>query len=101
MYIRAEVELDSVSEAIIVPDEALTTRNDQTGVFVVNEDGDTVSWRTVEVGIREGKRIQVKGHGLTGRVVTLGQQLVDDGSRITIPDNRGTPSSSGEKSHRK
>ena len=26
------------------------------------------------------------GEGLTGRVVTLGQQLLDDGSAITIPD---------------
>jgi RND family efflux transporter MFP subunit len=101
MFIRAEVVLDRVSEAIIVPDQALTTRNDQTGVFVVNEDGETVTWRDVKVGIREGKRIQVEGQGLTGRVVTLGQQLVDDGSRITIPDNKGKPSSSGNKSDRK
>jgi hypothetical protein len=29
--------------------------------------------------------VQITGEGLTGRVVTLGQQLVDDGSPITIP----------------
>jgi RND family efflux transporter MFP subunit len=94
MFIRAEVVLDRVADAIIVPDKALTTRNDQTGVFVVSEDGHTVKWHPVKLGIREGKRVQVKGQGLTGRVVTLGQQLVDDGSRITIPDNKGTSSSS-------
>ncbi len=101
MFTRAEVMLDRVSEAIIVPDQALTTRNDRTGVFVVNEDGETVTWRDVEVGIREGNRIQVVGRGLTGRVVTLGQQLVDDGSRITIPESTGTPSSAGNTSDRK
>jgi hypothetical protein len=37
------------------------------------------------VGIREDNRVQVTGEGLTGRVVTLGQQLVNDGSAITIP----------------
>jgi hypothetical protein len=38
------------------------------------------------VGIREGERVQVEGQGLSGRVVTLGQQLVKNGSAITIPD---------------
>jgi len=30
--------------------------------------------------------VQVTGEGLSGRVVVLGQQLVEDGSPITIPD---------------
>lgn len=95
MFIRAEVVLDRIFGAIIVPDKALTTRNDQTGVFVVSEDGHTVKWHPVKVGIREDKRAQVEGQGLTGRVVTLGQQLVDDGSRITIPDEKGKSSFTG------
>jgi hypothetical protein len=37
------------------------------------------------VGIREDGKVQVEGEGLSGRVVILGQQLVDDGSPITIP----------------
>lgn len=85
MFIRATVVLDRVEEATIVPEQALTTRGDRTGVFVVNEKNRTVSWRTVKAGIREGGRVQVEGQGLSGRVVTLGQQLVDDGSPITIP----------------
>jgi RND family efflux transporter MFP subunit len=86
MFIRVTVVLDRVAEATIVPEQALTTRDNKTGVFVVSEDGQTVAWRTVTVGIREGNRVQVEGDGLTGRVVVLGQQLVDDGSSITIPD---------------
>jgi RND family efflux transporter MFP subunit len=101
MFIRAEVVLDRVEDAIVVPDKSLTTRGDQTGVFVLNEDGQTVTWHPVKVGIHEGKRVQVEGPGLTGRVVTLGQQLVDDGSRITIPDDKGTPPSSSNKADRK
>jgi hypothetical protein len=30
--------------------------------------------------------VQVTGEGIAGRVVTLGQQLLDDGSPITIPE---------------
>jgi RND family efflux transporter MFP subunit len=85
MFIRATVVLNRVPEATIVPEQALTIRNEKTGVFIVSEDGRSVSWREVSVGIREGDRVQVDGHGLLGRVVTLGQQLVSDGSSVTIP----------------
>lgn len=85
MFIRASVVLQNVTKATIVPELALTTRADRTGVFVVNHDGQSVTWREVSIGIREGNRVQVEGEGLTGRVVTLGQQLVKDGSAITIP----------------
>ena len=93
MFIRATVVLDRVAEATIVPEQALTTRNDRTGVFVIDEDSQSVAWREVKVGIREGERVQVQGNGLTGRVVTLGQQLLDDGSRITIPAGQTKTSS--------
>ena len=85
MFIRVSVIMDQVAEATIVPEQALTTRADRTGVFVVNDDGRSVTWREVRTGIREGNRVQVEGEGLTGRVVTLGHQLVKDGSAITIP----------------
>jgi multidrug efflux pump subunit AcrA (membrane-fusion protein) len=93
MFIRATVVLDRVTGATIVPEQALTTRNDRTGVFVIDEDSQSVAWREVKVGIREGERVQVQGKGLTGRVVTLGQQLLDDGSRITIPAGQTKTSS--------
>jgi RND family efflux transporter MFP subunit len=85
MFIRASVVLDRVSDAIIVPEQALTQRNDRNGVFVLKEDGQSVAWREVQVGIREGERVQVKGNHLSGRVVTLGLQQLDDGSLIRIP----------------
>ena len=85
MFIRATVVLARESEATIVPEQALTVRDDRSGVFIVSEDGRSVAWREVKVGIREGDRVQVEGAGLSGRVVTLGQQLVNDGSPISIP----------------
>ena len=90
MFIRATVVLDRVAEATTVPEAALTTRADRAGLFVVSPDGKRALWRPVRVGIREGGRIQVEGEGLSGRVVTLGQQLIDDGSRITIQSESGT-----------
>jgi hypothetical protein len=56
------------------------------GVFIVNDEKSVATWQDVEVGIREGDRVQItSSQPLSGRVVTLGQQLIDDGSAITIP----------------
>ena len=85
MFIITDVVLARVPEATIVPEQALTKRNDRSGVFIVSEDGKSVVWREVQVGIRQGERVQVEDEGLSGQVVTLGQQLLDDGSSITIP----------------
>ncbi len=85
MFVRATVVLDRVADAVIVPEQALTTREDRTGVFLVSADGRSVIWREATVGIREGGRVQLLGKDLSGRVVILGQQLVDDGSPIIIP----------------
>jgi RND family efflux transporter MFP subunit len=86
MFIRATVELDRVPEAVIVPEQALTKRNDIYGVFIVSRDERSVAWREVKVGVRENGRVQIDGKGLSGRVVILGQQLLRDGSAITIPE---------------
>jgi RND family efflux transporter MFP subunit len=97
MFIRSTVALAQVPEAIIVPEQALTLRDDRNGVFIVSEDGRSVAWREVKVGIREGNRVQVEGEGLSGRVVTLGQQLVNDGSPITIPAEQNKTAADREK----
>ena len=97
MFIRATVVLTQVKEATIVPEQALTIRDDRSGIFIISEDGRSVTWREVKVGIRESDRVQVEGQGLSGRVVTLGQQLVDEGSPITIPAEQNKTGSGRKK----
>jgi len=101
MFIRASVVLARVADAIIIPEQALTIRNDQSGVFIVSVDGKTVAWREVKVGIREGDRVQVEGAELSGRVVTLGQQLVNDGSQIKIAANQNPTAAGRERADSK
>jgi RND family efflux transporter MFP subunit len=95
MFIRATVTLDRLADAVIVPEEALVRRDDRTGLFLVGADGKSVSWHEVSVGIRDGTRVQVTGEGLSGRVVTLGQQLLRDGSAVLIPAARSAPEGPG------
>jgi RND family efflux transporter MFP subunit len=86
MFIRATVALNRLENTTNVPAPSLTERDGQDGVFLVDHDGTSVSWRPVRVGVREGERIQVQGDGLSGEVVTLGQQFLDDGSAILIAE---------------
>jgi len=91
MFVRAAVVLDRVAEATIVPEQALTTRDGRSGVFVVAADGASVTWREVQLGIRQGSRVQVTGEGLSGQVVTLGQQLLDDQSPVSFGAGESGP----------
>ncbi len=85
MFIRAGLILDEVSDAVIVPESALTRRDGETGVFLIEEKDATVVWKPVTPGIRAGEQVQVSGISSGGRVVTLGQQMLDNGSKIVIP----------------
>ncbi|MGD2081200.1 MAG: efflux RND transporter periplasmic adaptor subunit [Nitrospirota bacterium] len=96
MFIRATVVLDRVAGATIVPEQALSMRGDRAGVFVLDEDGQTVRWREVTAGIRDAGRVQVEGEGLSGRVVTLGHQLVEDGSRVSVSGGGGDGAGASE-----
>ena len=95
MFITAAVVLARASDAVIVPEQALTIRDDKNGVFVISDDGRSVAWREVNTGIREGGRVQVDGKGLSGRVVTLGQQMLNDGAPVTIAGGQRSTASAG------
>lgn len=89
MFVRATVTLERVEDTLIVPEQALTTRDGRKGVFLVGADGATALWREVQPGIRQDRRVQVSGAGLAGRVVVLGQQLLDDGTPVRIAAQAG------------
>jgi RND family efflux transporter MFP subunit len=84
MFVRVSVVLDRVTGTSMIPETALVVRNQETGIFMVAPDNDTVVWQQVVTGIRQDHRVQIKGDRLTGQVVTLGHQLLDHGSRIRI-----------------
>jgi RND family efflux transporter MFP subunit len=86
MFVRVEAILGRQEEATIVPVEALAERDGRTVLFLLDPDESVVRMTPVEVGIREGGRVQILTEGISGTVVTLGQQLVSDGSAVTIPE---------------
>ncbi|MFW6054601.1 MAG: efflux RND transporter periplasmic adaptor subunit [Thermodesulfobacteriota bacterium] len=101
MFIRVSLMLDQARDAVIVPETALTRRNDRDGVFVIDEETMTVSWREIVTGIQGQERVQIKSPELSGRVVTLGQQMLDHGTPVSIPSDLNSDTSlSGEAGKR-
>ncbi len=84
MFVQANVVLNSADDATVVPESALTTRDSQFGVFVLNTDKTSVRWQPVQPGIKQGRKIQVLELEDAREVVTLGQQLLDDGSAVIV-----------------
>lgn len=91
MFVRAQVVLAEVANATLAPAEALTRREDRDGLFVLSTAATNVAWHPVEIGIRQGQWVQVSGEGLQGSVVVLGQQLLDDGAAVTLPQRQAPP----------
>lgn len=92
MFVRVTVTLERADNATIVPEQALVVRDGKSGLFLVSADGKRVSWQPVTTGIRQGDRVQIDGGPMSGQVVTLGQQLLDDGSLVRVAGQRaGTP----------
>ncbi|MFT5504703.1 MAG: RND family efflux transporter MFP subunit [Gammaproteobacteria bacterium] len=84
MFVRALLTLQAVKDATIVPEQALIRRDDLTGVFLVDEDRKTARWKSVEVGIRQSNKVQIVDPPMSGRIVILGQQLLEDGSDLRV-----------------
>ncbi len=86
MFVSAQIELENKTEATVVPFDALVERNDEPGVFVVDRETLKAHFVSVEIGISEGEKIEIVEPELVGEVVTLGQHLLNDGSKIVISD---------------
>ena len=91
MFARVEIVLQTVADAAIVASLAIVKRDGKTGVFLLDEANSTVKWRPVELGLRDDQRVQILAPDdagdvdeLEGRVVSLGQQLVVDGSAVVV-----------------
>ncbi|MEQ9459347.1 MAG: efflux RND transporter periplasmic adaptor subunit [Phycisphaeraceae bacterium] len=88
MFVRVEMVLSRVEDALMVPEVALVRRADRPVVFMLDEELGRVRMVGVETGIVSDGRVQILEDSLAGRVVTLGQQLLDDGSVVVVPGDQ-------------
>jgi multidrug efflux system membrane fusion protein len=82
-FARVSLRLATLSQAIVVPSQAVQTGQDGQYVFVVKGDS-TVEQRAVTPGQRVGDDMVIEKGVKTGEtVVTEGQLRLEPGSRIT------------------
>jgi len=79
----AEVDLGVAGEAVLVPRDAVVTRDNTTAVFVVV--GNKAVLRKVETGPSDGRNIAVLSGLKPGeKVVVAGQELLEHGTKVTV-----------------
>ena len=91
MFTRVRVILNEQESARVVPSDAVIRRNGQDGVFIVETNESTKTdiarYYPVTTGIVTQEKTEILAPELTGRVVTLGQHLLEDGSPVILPDD--------------
>lgn len=85
LFVRVRIVMREVDDAIHVPLAAVARRDGRPVVFLVSEETTSVRMVPVTTGIEDGDRLQIIDPPLAGRVVTLGHQLLSDGTRIRVP----------------
>ncbi len=105
MFIRAQVEFATHQNATLAPFSAIVRRSGQEGVFLVEKaaPGTTdsqasqgpsqgpasqVRFVPVTTGIVNGEVVEIVEPEISGSVVTLGNHLLEDGSRVTLPQQK-------------
>ena len=82
MFARVRVVTAEKDGATIVPTRAVVTMNGGAVLFVVSEDGTTAKRLVVRTGIVTPEFTEILSPAVEGRVVTLGQHLLEDGSPV-------------------
>lgn len=85
MFARVTVITDARQRALLVPTKALITRDGQSGVFLIDDTAAVVHYQPVTTGISNADLTEIIAPTITGRVVTLGQHLLEEGSPILLP----------------
>lgn len=81
-FVSGFVEFARIEDAWLAPRAALVRRDGRAGVFVAQPDNTTARFVPVTVGIADTNAVQILEPAITGRVVTLGHHLLEDGGRI-------------------
>lgn len=90
MFVRAEIVFKVTEDACVVPAQAVVRREGDTGVFQVDPESGTANFIRITPGAGDRDVIQVLDPPLSGRVVVLGQHLLDDGRAVHVRNDEDT-----------
>ena len=87
LFITAKIIYGTHTNTTVVPIEALVIRNDHEGVFVIDEAKKVANFVPVKIGYKNSTQVEIVSPEINGRVVTLGQHLLEDGMAVRIPSD--------------
>ncbi|MDD3050561.1 MAG: efflux RND transporter periplasmic adaptor subunit [Candidatus Cloacimonetes bacterium] len=85
MFARISILLEQRNSVPAVPEKSLVEYKQVKGVFMVNGDS-TVTFVPTEVGLSEDGYVEIVSEVKISKVVTEGQFMLSDGSKIILPD---------------
>ena len=89
MFARIEVTVAEKDRARLVPATAVVERGGEPVVFAVPAGDNAARMLIVKTGIVTPDVTEILEPAIEGRVVTLGQHLLDDGSPVTFEEEDG------------
>ena len=89
MFVRVYLDFGKHDNAQMIPRNALVTQHEQTGVFEVDTEKSTVKFVKVTPGIVVNDQVEILEPAVLDKpLVTLGNHLLVDGSKVTIPEHK-------------
>ncbi len=88
MFVRAEIQFSIHEDATVVPAGAVVRRDEQSGVFLVDASATKASFVPVTIGVTDAGSAEILSPAIEGRVVTMGQHLLEDGAGIIVVDDK-------------
>ena len=86
MFVRVEMTFGEHENVTVVPTESIARRDGNQGVFLADTDKMTVRYIPVKQGISAGEETEILEPQISGKVVLLGQHLLEDGAPIKLAE---------------
>ncbi len=85
MFCNIDLILSEKESTQVVPTKAVVSRAEITGVFIIDPNEPVAHFVPVETGISNIEKTEIISPQLEGSVVTLGQHLLQEGSKVVFP----------------
>ena len=86
MFVRVEMTFGEHENATVIPAESIARRDGSQGVFIADTGKMTARYVPVTPGITVGGETEILEPALSGKVVRLGQHLLEDGAPIKLAE---------------
>jgi len=97
MFSKVNLILAEKDSAQLIPANALINRNGKSGIFVIPRGKAIAHYTPVQVGIVTVDNAEIIAPILEGKVVTLGQHLLEDSSAVILPGKESMTGKKGKK----